>query len=75
MKRFKREEDDKYTNAQVHKVGVFFTQCADGVLTLLHLFSHQPADGHQTLCDVAAGFNQAFFGRLPETKAHTKQTT
>lgn len=38
-------------------VVVFFTQCADGVLTLLYLFSHQPADGHQTLCDVTAGFN------------------
>lgn len=47
---------------RVHKVVVvvvvvFFTQCADGVLTLLYLFSHQPADGHQTLCDVTAGFN------------------
>lgn len=31
-------------------------QCADGVLTLLHLFGHHPADRHQTLCDVAVGF-------------------
>lgn len=49
------------------------TQNADAVLTLLHLLSHHPADGHKALCDVAAGLNQAFFGRLPEST--TKQMT
>lgn len=33
------------------------TQNTDAVLALLHLFSHHPADRHETLCDVAAGFH------------------
>lgn len=36
---------------------VVFTERADGVLALIHLFSHHPADRHQTLRDVATGFH------------------
>lgn len=55
------------------KVELFFTQSADSVLALLHLFRHHPAHRHQTLCDGAAGFYEAFFGHLPDMKTHTEQ--
>ena len=49
----------------------YFTQCADGVLALLHLLRHQPADGHQTLRDAAAVFHNVFFSRLPKINTCT----
>lgn len=59
----RRDEGDGWSHrvSHEHKNGkvllVVFTQHADGVLALLHLFGHHPADGHKTLCDVAAGFH------------------
>lgn len=47
----------RYTVQTHEQRRVSFTQSADGVLALLHLLSHHPADRHQTLCDVATGFH------------------
>lgn len=67
-----RETTHKRT--QTHgKKEFLFTQRADGILALIHLLGHHPADGHQTLRDAAAGFHKRFFGRSPETNTHTEQ--
>lgn len=52
---------------------VIFTQWSNGVLALHHLLRHHSADGHQTLCDVARGFHQAFLGHLPATNRRMKK--
>lgn len=61
------------SGSTVHKPRAL-TQTADGFLTLLDLFSHHPADAHQTLSNVTGCLYQVLLGGFPTYQAHqTKQ--